>query len=122
MNNVFGEKLIPCSMNPLTGFYRTGSCETGQEDQGVHAVCVVATDEFLSFSKSAGNDLTTAVPAFGFDGLQPGDRWCLCAMRWVEAYRAGKAPKVVLEATSEKMLDYVPLEILVRFAYKNQED
>jgi uncharacterized protein len=117
--NVFGEQLISCSNSPITGFYRTGCCETGPDDLGVHAICAVMTDEFLNFSKQAGNDLSTPVPEFQFAGLKPGDRWCLCAQRWVEAYRAGKAPQVVLEATDEQMLEYVPLETLVKFAYKN---
>jgi uncharacterized protein len=117
--NVFGEQLVSCSNSPKTGFYRTGCCETGPDDLGVHAICAVMTDEFLNFSKQAGNDLSTPVPEFQFAGLKPGDRWCLCAQRWVEAYRAGKAPQVVLEATDEQMLEYVPLETLVKFAYKN---
>jgi uncharacterized protein len=117
--NVFGEQLVSCSNSPKTGFYRTGCCETGPDDLGVHAICAVMTDEFLNFSKQAGNDLSTPVPEFQFAGLKPGDRWCLCAQRWVEAYRAGKAPQVVLEATDEQMLEYVPLETLVIFAYKN---
>ncbi len=115
--NVFGEPLITCSTEPLTGFYRDGCCNTGPEDGGVHTVCVVLTEEFLRFSRERGNDLSTPRPEFGFSGLNAGDHWCLCASRWVEAYNEDKAPKVVLEATHEKMLDYVKLEELVRFAF-----
>ncbi len=118
--NVFGEPLISCSEDPLTGFYRDGCCETGPEDVGVHTVCVVLTTEFLQFSKERGNDLSTPRPQYNFAGLNPGDRWCLCASRWVEAYRADKAPLVVLEATNEKMLEYVELAQLVKFASKEQ--
>src|ERR1700689_2780747 len=96
---VVGTELEPCSFDPLTGFYRDGCCNTGGEDLGVHTVCVLLTAEFLSFSKSAGNDLSTPRPEFGFAGLNPGDRWCLCASRWQEAFEAGAAPQVVLEAT-----------------------
>ncbi len=119
--NVFGEKLILCSSSPMTGFYRNGCCETGDDDRGVHTVCAVVTAEFLHFSKSAGNDLSTPRPEFMFAGLNPGDHWCLCAARWVEAMQAGMAPKVVLEATNEKTLDFVPLDILVKYAYKSSE-
>jgi len=119
--NVFGEELKTCSRSPLTGFYRDGCCNTGEDDKGVHTVCVVATDEFLEFSKLAGNDLSTPVPLYRFSGLKPGDRWCLCASRWVEAYRAGKAPLVILEATHERTLDYVDLHELVKFAWKKEK-
>jgi uncharacterized protein len=118
--NVFGEDLIACSVSPMTGFYRDGCCNTSDEDFGIHTVCAVMTDEFLEFSKKAGNDLSTPVPQFMFPGLQAGDRWCLCAPRWVEAYRAGKAPLVVLEATHEKTLELVPLEELVKYAYREK--
>ncbi|MDY0077176.1 MAG: DUF2237 domain-containing protein [Bacteroidales bacterium] len=117
--NVFGEKLIACSTNPLTGFYRDGNCNTGADDQGLHTVCVVVTDDFLAFSKAEGNDLTTPIPAYNFPGLKAGDRWCICVKRWLDAYIAARAPKVVLEATHEKALDFVPLEELVRYAWKN---
>lgn len=120
--NVFGEPLIPCSEDPLTGFYRDGCCETGSEDIGVHTVCVVLTAEFLQFSKERGNDLSTPRPQYNFAGLKPGDRWCLCASRWVEAYQANCAPLVVLEATNELMLEYVELAELVRFGSKEQVD
>ncbi|MGY6744122.1 MAG: DUF2237 family protein [Cecembia sp.] len=117
--NVFGENLISCSTAPMTGFYRNGCCETGEDDLGTHTVCAVMTKEFLEFSLSRGNDLLTPRPEYLFPGLKPGDRWCLCASRWVEAYRAGSAPKVILEATHEKTLQYVPLEELVKFAAKD---
>lgn len=120
--NVFGEKLTVCSTTPMTGFYRNGCCESGDDDRGVHTVCAVVTVEFLHFSKSAGNDLSTPRPEFMFAGLKPGDRWCLCAARWVEAMQAGMAPKVVLEATNEKTLDFVPLEVLVKYAFKTSEN
>ncbi|MEO1121181.1 MAG: DUF2237 domain-containing protein, partial [Pseudomonadota bacterium] len=94
--NVLGAPLEPCSTAPLTGFFRNGCCDTGPMDQGMHTVCAVVTDAFLTFSKSRGNDLSTPRPEYGFDGLKEGDRWCLCAMRWVEAYEAGVAPKVIL--------------------------
>lgn len=103
-------------MQPVTGYYRTGFCEIGGDDFGVHAVCIIATDDFLAFSKSMGNDLSTPNPRFGFPGLLAGDKWCLCAMRWVEAYQAGKAPKIVLSATHEAMLDYVTIDVLKQFA------
>jgi len=102
--NVFGEPLSLCSQSPLTGFYRTGCCETGSEDVGLHCVCVEVTDDFLAFSKARGNDLSTPRPEFGFEGLQAGDRWCLCAARWQEAFEAGAAPRVVLTATHEAAL------------------
>jgi uncharacterized protein len=114
--NVLGEPLADCSRRPVTGFFRSGCCETSPADQGAHVVCVETTAEFLAFSKAQGNDLSTPVPAFGFPGLRPGDRWCLCAARWREALDAGAAPKVVLAATHERALDYVSLSDLKRFA------
>ncbi len=114
--NVFGEALAVCCTAPMTGFYRTGCCETGPEDQGAHVVCVEVTADFLAFSKSRGNDLSTPLPAFGFPGLKPGDRWCLCAARWQEALDAGKAPRVVLTATHERALEQIALADLKRFA------
>lgn len=116
--NVFGEKLIPCGTNPVTGFYRDGCCETGPEDMGTHTICVLLTTEFLEFSKSRGNDLVTPFPEYDFPGLKEGDRWCLCALRWVEAYGAGVAPLIFLEATNEITLKIIPLEILIQFAVK----
>ena len=110
--NVLGGTLALCSEDPVTGFYRTGCCETGPQDHGVHTVCAVMTDEFLKFSQSRGNDLSTPRPEFGFAGLRAGDRWCLCAARWLEAYQADKAPDVVLAATNIATLRIVPLETL----------
>jgi uncharacterized protein len=118
--NVFGEELLPCSKKPLTGFYRDGCCNTGDEDHGVHTMCVVVTKEFLEFSKNTGNDLSTPRPEWNFFGLKPGDKWCLCASRWVEAWKAGLAPLVVLEATHEKSLEFFPLKQLVKYAYVDQ--
>ncbi|MEL6282559.1 MAG: DUF2237 domain-containing protein [Pseudomonadota bacterium] len=110
--NVLGAPLEPCSTAPLTGFFRNGCCDTGPMDQGMHTVCAVVTDAFLTFSKSRGNDLSTPRPEYGFDGLKEGDRWCLCAMRWVEAYEAGVAPKVILAATHMRTLSVAPLDAL----------
>jgi uncharacterized protein len=114
--NVLGGVLQTCSDSPRTGFYRDGCCNVGPDDLGVHSVCVSVTADFLEFSSSRGNDLSTPHPEFGFPGLQPGDRWCLCAARWVEALRAGVAPRLVLQATHEVMLDYAPLEELKKYA------
>lgn len=114
--NVLGEPLQTCSDKPLTGFYRDGCCNTGPEDTGVHTVCALMTAEFLEFSRLRGNDLSTPVPEFGFPGLKPGDRWCLCAARWKEALEAGMAPRVVLTATHEATLEIVPLGELKRYA------
>jgi uncharacterized protein (DUF2237 family) len=114
--NVFGEPIEICSINPRTGFYRTGCCETGTEDEGVHTVCVEATAEFLAFAKARGNDLSTPRPEFGFAGLKPGDRWCICAARWQQALDAGAAPRVVLAATHETTLRIVRLADLKRYA------
>lgn len=114
--NVLGEPLAPCSLDPLTGFYRDGCCNTGYDDTGIHTVCVRVSREFLAFSKSRGNDLSTPAPEFGFAGLKPGDQWCLCAGRWREAFEAGMAPPVVLAATHEETLAVVPLEALKRHA------
>jgi uncharacterized protein len=114
--NVLGERIEICSIDPMTGFFRDGCCNTSREDAGSHTVCVVMTAEFLAFSKSAGNDLSTPMPQFGFRGLKPGDRWCLCAPRWQEALEAGQAPRVVLRATHEGALAYCSLADLKRFA------
>jgi uncharacterized protein len=114
--NVLGEPLEICSMKPMTGFYRDGCCDTGQEDVGSHTVCVVMTAAFLDFSKSRGNDLSTPVPELGFPGLKSGDRWCLCASRWQEAFEAGEAPRVVLRATHEGALAFCSFADLKRFA------
>ena len=110
--NVIGGILASCSVQPMTGFYRTGCCDTGPEDAGSHTVCAVMTAEFLNYSKAAGNDLSTPRPEYGFAGLKPGDRWCLCAGRWEQARQAGKAPKVVLEATNLASLNICQLEHL----------
>lgn len=117
--NVFGNPIKMCSTNPLTGFFRDGCCKTNEQDLGVHTVCARVTEEFLEFSKERGNDLTTPRPEFEFPGLHPGDKWCLCASRWYEAYQAGVAPPVDLEATHEKTLEIVPLDELVKFAEKS---
>ncbi len=114
--NVLGEPLVDCSFDPLTGFFRNGCCDTGPEDMGIHTVCAQMSEEFLAFSKARGNDLSTPRPGFGFKGLKAGDCWCLCAGRWYEAYRAGKAPKVRLEATHEETLAMIPLDALKEFA------
>lgn len=114
--NVFGEKLALCSIDPVTGFMRDGCCNTSSEDFGSHTVCAVMTAEFLEFSRARGNDLSTPLPQFGFPGLKPGDRWCLCAPRWQEAFAAGRAPRVVLRATHEGALEYCELADLKRFA------
>ncbi len=110
--NVLGEKLETCSTDPVTGFFRNGCCDTSAADRGSHTVCVVMTAEFLAFSKAAGNDLSTPHPEFGFDGLKPGDQWCLCAARFLEAYEAGMAPRVKLISTHKKALEIVPLDHL----------
>ncbi len=114
--NVFGERLVPCSMNPLTGFFRNGNCITGPLDEGRHTVCAEMTDSFLKFSKSRGNDLSTPMPEYAFPGLKAGDRWCLVALRWVEALEAGMAPRVVLKATHQSVLNYVEIDVLRKYA------
>ena len=114
--NVLGEPLTPCSEEPMTGFFRDGCCNTSPEDLGRHVVCVRVTADFLEFSKSRGNDLSTAMPEFGFPGLKPGDQWCLCAARWQEALGAGKAPRVVLQATHAAALQIVKLSDLKQYA------
>ena len=114
--NVLGEDLQPCNYEPLTGFYRDGCCNTGAEDVGVHTVCTRVTAEFLAFSATVGNDLSTPHPEFGFAGLEPGDQWCLCAPRWQEAFEAGVAPPVVLASTHAATLEWVQLGDLVAHA------
>jgi len=114
--NVVGGTLLPCSAEPLTGFYRNGCCSTGSEDSGSHTVCVVLTEAFLAYSRRVGNDLSTSRPEWGFPGLRAGDRWCLCASRWLESYEAGCAPEVVLGATHQRALELVPIEALTAFA------
>jgi len=115
--NVFGEKLETCSTNPLTGFFRDGCCNTGPMDTGTHTVCAIMTEEFLAYTKGQGNDLSTPMPHYQFPGLKPGDKWCLCVNRWKEAFLAGVAPKVILEATHEKALEYVSMEDLLSLAF-----
>ncbi|MCC5824385.1 MAG: DUF2237 domain-containing protein [Phycisphaerales bacterium] len=114
--NALGGPLQTCSLDPKTGFYRDGCCTTGPDDAGSHTVCAVMTADFLAFSRSRGNDLSTPRPDWGFPGLKPGDRWCLCAARWLEAYEAGMAPEVNLHATHERALDIVPLDALKEHA------
>ena len=114
--NVLGTPLISCCQDPMTGFYRDGFCQTGPQDHGSHVVCAKMTEEFLLFSASMGNDLMTPMLEYGFPGLKEGDHWCLCAARWVEAHQAGVAPSIVLEATHEKMLEFVPRSVLEEFA------
>ena len=114
--NVFGETLESCSEDPVTGFFRDGCCNTSDQDVGSHTVCVQVTQEFLEFSRFRGNDLSTPQPDFGFPGLQPGDRWCLCAERWREAHAAGMAPRVYLRSTHERALEIVPLSVIREFA------
>ncbi len=120
--NIFGEPLIACSNNPLTGFFRDGCCNTDETDSGVHTVCVEVTAEFLDFSYNVGNDLITPVPEWDFKGLKPGDKWCLCAARFLEAYENDAAPKVVLEATNEKTLEIVPMDVLIKHASYSKQN
>ncbi len=111
--NVLGSPLVACCHEPLTGFYRDGSCRTGPDDTGTHVVCAIMTTEFLQFTRTRGNDLSTPMPYYNFPGLKPGDRWCLCASRWREAYEHGFAPPVILEATHEKALEMLKFEWLL---------
>ena len=117
--NIFGEPLKSCCNDPKTGYFRDGYCRTDKSDYGSHTVCVEITNEFLDFSKSKGNDLITPNPSYNFPGLKPGDKWCLCAIRWQEAFEAGCAPKVELEATDEKALNYIKINDLILHAKKN---
>jgi uncharacterized protein (DUF2237 family) len=114
--NVLGQPLSTCGCDPMTGFYRTGCCETGPDDLGVHTVCCIVSDAFLRASKALGNDLSTPMPAYGFPGLKAGDRWCVCAARWLQVQQAGAACPVVLEATHENTLKIVPFELLIQYA------
>jgi uncharacterized protein (DUF2237 family) len=114
--NVLGGDLAACSFDPLTGYYRTGHCDCRGDDPGVHVVCARVTEEFLAFSVSRGNDLVTPMPQYGFAGLKPGDQWCLCASRWLEAYEAGVAPPVILSATHVMALEHVGLDALMQHA------
>jgi len=114
--NVFGETLETCNTSPMTGFFRDGCCNTGDQDLGSHTVCIEITRDFLDFSRTHGNDLSTPIPEFNFPGLYPGDRWCLCAARWLEAYKDGMAPRVVLGGTHSRALEIIPLNLLKKFA------
>ncbi len=114
--NVLGGPLLTCSDDPVTGFFRDGCCNTSEDDFGSHTICIVLTADFLQFSKERGNDLSTPRPEFNFPGLQPGQRWCLCAARWLEAHQAGKAPRVSLNSTNQAALEIVPLELLKLYA------
>ncbi len=120
--NVLGDPLQACSFDPVTGFYRDGCCHTGPDDVGTHVVCARVTTEFLAFSQAVGNDLSTPRPEWRFQGLKPGDRWCLCVRRWKEALTAGVAPPVILEATHASTLQFVDLETLQRHAWRKSTD
>jgi hypothetical protein len=113
--NVLGTDLKLCCSSPVTGFYRDGYCSTGPTDYGTHVVCATVTKDFLEFTKTKGNDLSTPLPEYNFKGLVPGDKWCLCASRWMQAYKAGKAPLIDLEASDEKLLQYTNIETLKKF-------
>ncbi|MBA66211.1 MAG: hypothetical protein CMG55_10470 [Candidatus Marinimicrobia bacterium] len=113
MKNVLGTELKPCSLSPITGYYRDGFCRTDHHDTGRHTVASIMTEDFLNFTSSRGNDLSTPNIIYGFPGLKVGDRWCLCALRWKEAYEAGFAPPVILEATHERTLDFIDLKVLI---------
>ncbi|HIF15536.1 MAG TPA: DUF2237 domain-containing protein [Bacteroidetes bacterium] len=115
--NVFGDPLITCGQEPITGYFRDGCCNTDDSDLGMHTVCIVATEAFLEYSYEKGNDLTTPMPHWGFPGIKPGDKWCLCALRFKQAMEDGYAPKVVLEATNEKTLDILSMDELLKYAY-----
>lgn len=115
--NILGGPLLDCGCEPMTGFYRDGQCRTNAEDTGTHVVCAVVTREFLEFTLNRGNDLVRAVPQWNFPGLKPGDRWCLCVSRWLEAEKAGVAPPIVLEATHQKALEFATLELFQAYAF-----
>lgn len=114
--NVFGEALEVCGENPITGFYRDGKCNTCAEDVGSHTVCIEASQVFLEYSRFKGNDLSTPMPEFDFEGLKPGDSWCLCAIRWLEAVESNMAPRVYLQRTHVRALEVVPIELLKKYA------
>ena len=118
--NVFGEPLQMCCTKPMTGYFRDGVCRTISEDRGTHTVCAIMTNDFLAFSALQGNDLVTPMPYYEFPGLKEGDKWCLCVSRWIEAEKEGKAPKVILEATHEKTLEYTTIETLIKHAFKTK--
>ncbi|MGY8747686.1 MAG: DUF2237 family protein [Pirellulales bacterium] len=115
--NVLGTELQSCCTSPVTGFYRDGFCRTGISDKGLHIICCVMTEEFLAFSQQVGNDLSTPIPEYGFPGLQPGDQWCLCMLRWQEALKNGRAPQVVLEATHMSVIEFVSMDDLNDHAF-----
>lgn len=114
--NIFGEPLASCCFDPITGYFRNGFCHISLEDQGTHTVCALMTAEFLNFSQKIGNDLITPLPEIGFVGLKPGDYWCICMMRWIQALEAGMAPKLKLQACHQSLLQYVPFDILVEYS------
>ena len=118
--NVFGEPLQICCTDPMTGYFRDGLCRTIFEDTGTHTVCAIMTKDFLEFSSLKGNDLTTPMPYYQFPGLHEGDKWCLCVTRWIEAEKEGKAPKLILEATHEKTLEYTSIDLLIKHAFKDK--
>ncbi len=118
--NVFGEPLQMCCTKPMTGYFRDGVCRTISEDAGTHTVCAIMTNDFLAFSALRGNDLVTPMPYYEFPGLKEGDKWCLCVSRWIEAEKEGKAPKVILEATHEKTLEYTTIDTLIKHAFKTK--
>ncbi|MCB0327270.1 MAG: DUF2237 domain-containing protein [Bdellovibrionales bacterium] len=120
--NVWGEELMPCSLRPITGFVRDGKCSCFYQDPGQHTLCAVMTKEFLEYSKAKGNDLSTPVPEYEFEGLKAGDHWCLCADRWIQALEDGKAPKIKLESTHRSLLKKVSLEVLEKYNYKTEEN
>lgn len=119
--NIFGQPLISCSTNPLTGYFRDGCCNTDDTDMGIHTVCIVATEKFLEFSKTVGNDLSTPIPQYAFPGVKAGEKWCLCALRFKEAYENNAAPKVILEATNEKTLDLISMDVLIEHAFYSEK-
>ena len=118
--NIFGEPLQSCCTKPMTGYFRDGLCRTISDDTGTHTVCAIMTKDFLEFSALKGNDLITPMPYYQFPGLKEGDKWCLCVSRWIEAEKEGKAPKLILEATHEKTLEYTSIETLIKYAFKEK--
>ncbi len=118
--NIFGEPLQSCCSKPMTGYFRDGLCRTISDDTGTHTVCAIMTKDFLEFSALKGNDLITPMPYYQFPGLKEGDKWCLCVSRWIEAEKEGKAPKLILEATHEKTLEYTSIDTLIKYAYKEK--
>lgn len=117
-SNVLGGELISCSLNPVTGFFRNGLCDTCSDDRGMHTVCAIMTDEFLEFSAKAGNDLSTPVPEYDFPGLKSGDKWCLCMGRWIEAEKAGMAPKIALKSCHISIIEFIDLELLKKYDFE----